>query len=360
VSSGAYTITSQYSIATREELQQAGTQYPAWLAPYSTLPLSGYRSTLTLEAIHGLAVDIVTRAGARTPYDKAKAIETYLRANYTYKLDPPRIPDGLDPVGYFLFGSKQGYCEFFASAMGDLLRSLGIPTRLVNGFGPGLPDATTHAWVVRGEDAHTWVESYFPRYGWIQFEPTPDNVNFPITPGPTGTPCITETQCKGTGGGTVGDPSPKPTSSPVVKAPGPGNTPGGRNQGFSLRLPDAGTLTRIVGILIAIILVMFAAAARYLRPRSVTLVWKRTLTLARLAGAERRPGETPLELARRLARNFPEASEPMRSLANGFVVSAYAPPDLASSARASVLEAWTALRPLLLRRVASRVRLTRA
>jgi hypothetical protein len=362
VSNGTYTMTSEYSIATLEQLQQAGTDYPGWLAPYSSLPKSGYRDPIALQAIRQLAIDIVTQAKAVTPYDKAKAIETYLRSNYTYRLDPPKPPGDQDPIGYFLFGSKQGYCEFFASAMGDLLRSLGIPTRLVNGFGPGQPDVTTHSWVVRGEDAHTWVESYFPKYGWIQFEPTPDNVNFPIQPGPPSShPCVTENQCNNNPvGGGISDPSPQPTSSPVVTPPSPGNTPGGTSQGFTFRMPDAWTLTRIGGILLAIVLVVFAVAARYLRPRSVALVWKRTLTLAHLAGAERRPGETPLELARRLASRFPEASGPVRSLANGFVVSAYAPPDLAPGARASVLEAWAALRPMLLRRVASRVRLTRA
>jgi hypothetical protein len=108
------------------------------------------------------------------------------------------------------------------------------------------------------------------------------------------------------------------------------------------------------------VLLVFAVTARYLRPRKVATVWKRTLVLARLAGAERRTGETPFELARRLAHTFPEASGPVRSLADGFVVSAYAPPDLAGSARASVMEAWAALRPVLLRRVASRLHLTRA
>ena len=108
------------------------------------------------------------------------------------------------------------------------------------------------------------------------------------------------------------------------------------------------------------LLVLFAAAARYLRPRSVMMVWKRTLVLARLAGAERRTGETPFELSRRLARTFPEAAEPVRSLADGFVVSAYAPPDLAGSARASVMDAWATLRPMLLRRLVSRLRPNRA
>jgi hypothetical protein len=117
---------------------------------------------------------------------------------------------------------------------------------------------------------------------------------------------------------------------------------------------------RIVGVLLALILLVLVAVVRYLRPRSVTNVWKRTLVLARLAGAERRTGETPLELGRRLARTFPEASEPVRSLADGFVVSAYAPPDLAGNARTSVMEAWAALRPMLLRRLASRLRPNRA
>jgi hypothetical protein len=86
------------------------------------------------------------------------------------------------------------------------------------------------------------------------------------------------------------------------------------------------------------------------------LVWKRTLVLARLAGAQRRSGETPYELGRRLAQAFPEASGPVRALADGFVVSAYAPPDIASTSKTSVMEAWTSLRPMLLRRMASRLR----
>jgi hypothetical protein len=88
-------------------------------------------------------------------------------------------------------------------------------------------------------------------------------------------------------------------------------------------------------------------------------VWKRMLVLASLAGAERRPGETPLELGRRLQRTFPEAAEPVGALAGGFVVAAYAPPEVASTARSSVMEAWSTLRPMLLRRMFGRLRPTR-
>jgi transglutaminase-like putative cysteine protease len=360
VSSGKYIVTTEYSTATDADLKEAGTAYPDWLSSYSSLPPSGYRSKEVMSRIHQLALDITEGAGAVTPYDKAKAIETYLRTNYTYTLDVT-TPNGVDPLAYFLFDSKKGYCEFFASAMGDMLRSLGIPTRLVNGFGPGNYDTATNAWIVRGEDAHTWVETYFPSYGWIPFEPTPDQVYTPIPRGSTGTnTCLRDSNCDnpGTAPGGVAVPSTKPgdIGGPLTD---PGLIPGG-GPGFTFRAPDAGTLTRIAGVLLALVLLVFAVTARYLRPRKVATVWKRTLVLARLAGAERRTGETPFELARRLAHTFPEASGPVRSLADGFVVSAYAPPDLAGSARASVMEAWAALRPVLLRRVASRLHLTRA
>jgi hypothetical protein len=85
-------------------------------------------------------------------------------------------------------------------------------------------------------------------------------------------------------------------------------------------------------------------------------VWKRTLALSQLAGAKRRPGETPLELGRRLQLRFPEASDPVAALAGGFAIAAYAPHDEATAARSSVMEAWTALRPLLVRRVLARLR----
>ncbi len=80
------------------------------------------------------------------------------------------------------------------------------------------------------------------------------------------------------------------------------------------------------------------------------------LMLASLAGVERHPGETPLETGRRLQRTFPEAAEPMGVLAGSFVVAAYAPPEVASTARPSVMESWVALRPMLLRRVLARLR----
>lgn len=353
VATGTYNVTVEYSTATDAELIAAGTDYPSWLAPYSQLPATNYRSADVLKRIHDLAVQVTK--GATTPYQQAVAIETYLRNNYTYTLTPPPTPNGVDPLAFFLFDSKQGFCEFFASAMGDMLRSIGVPTRLVNGFGAGAFDSSLNRYVVRGQDAHTWVESYFPGFGWIPFEPTADGTYFPI---PRGTQnqnlCLRDNNCA-VPPGAVGQvlPGTRPESG------GPGveqGVPSSTSSNFKLRMPDATTLTRIAGVGIALLLLLLVAGARYLRPRTVAAVWKRTLVLARLAGATQGEGETPHELGRRLASTFPEASEPLRSLTDGFVVAAYAPADLASSARAAVMEAWSALRPLLMRRVFDRFR----
>jgi transglutaminase-like putative cysteine protease len=360
---GNYRVSIEYSSATDADLQAAGTDYPAWLQPYSTLPAGGYRSPEVQRRIHDKAVEIVTAAHATNPYDEATAIQNYLRdpRNFTYTLTPPKRPLGVDPLYDFLFQSHAGYCEFFASAMGDMLRSIGIPTRLVNGFGPGTYDNQTNAYNVRGEDAHTWVESYFPRYGWIPFEPTPDSGNgyVPITRGSQGqTLCLRDENCDpgAVTGGTIGVPlvSPSPRGVRDASDPGPAQST------FRFRAPDAGTLTTIVGVILAILLLLLAAVARYLRPRTVMGVWKRMLRLSEMAGAKRRPGETPLELGRRLQERFPEASEPVGALAGGFVVAAYAPDEVAASARSSVMEAWSALRPLLVRRVLKRLRPNRA
>jgi transglutaminase-like putative cysteine protease len=363
-SAGAYTATVEYSTAETSELQAAGTDYPAWLQQYTALPQGGYRPQPVIDRIHALAQSIVDKAGAKTPYDQASAIERYLRdgTNFKYSLDA-RTPPGRDPIDYFLFDSKTGYCEFFATAMGDMLRSLGVPTRLVNGFGPGSFDNQVNAFVVRGEDAHTWVEVYFPKYGWIPFEPTadPTNANYQVIQrGQNGAGlCLRDDNCDPNSVGAVGIGAGTPGSDklpPGVRNEGNGAIAGG---GIHVGALDANALMRIGGIFVALLLLLLVLASRYLRPRTVMAVWKRTLSLARLAGAEGRPGETPLELGRRLRRTFPETAEPMSMLASNFVVAAYAPPEVASTTHAPVMEAWSALRPMLLRRVFSRLRPTR-
>ncbi len=185
-----YTVTSWVSHASPEELRQApplGEEesllyYPfsqrtaneggGELAPhryrYIRLP---DRDPFPFYKLQRLAQN-VTR-NALTNYDKALAIEQYLRSSpFTYTLDPPLLPPDKDAAEFFLLDTHTGYCEQFANGMAVLLRTLSIPARVVSGYAPGEYDRQRGEWVVRELDAHAWVEVYFPTYGWITFDPT--------------------------------------------------------------------------------------------------------------------------------------------------------------------------------------------
>ncbi len=100
-----------------------------------------------------------------------RAIETYLRS-FTYNDDIEAPPPDRDPVEYFLYDIREGYCDYYATSMVVMLRSLGIPARAVSGYAEGRYDEEARLYYVTERDAHTWVEVYFPDYGWIEFEPT--------------------------------------------------------------------------------------------------------------------------------------------------------------------------------------------
>ena len=106
-------------------------------------------------------------------YDRVMALTSYLQHNFRYTLDLPRVPTGVDPVDWFLFDVKTGYCEQFATALALMLRSLDIPARLVTGYATGDYDAVLNQAVVRERDAHAWVEVWFPNHGWVPVDPTP-------------------------------------------------------------------------------------------------------------------------------------------------------------------------------------------
>ncbi len=111
-------------------------------------------------------------ASAGNPFDKAVIMESYLRDNFAYTLNLAGKP-GDDPLAHFLFETRAGHCEYFASSMAIMLRTLGIPSREVNGFLPGEFNDVAGDYIVRASDAHSWVEAYFPGSGWITFDPTP-------------------------------------------------------------------------------------------------------------------------------------------------------------------------------------------
>jgi transglutaminase-like putative cysteine protease len=117
--------------------------------------------------------------GIENPFGQAQALESHLRSAYAYSLRLEAPAAGADPLAAFLFEVKSGHCEYFASAMTILLRHLGIPSRLVNGFRLGEYNSLADDWTVRQYDAHSWVEAYLPPYGWIEFDPTPAEVRPP-------------------------------------------------------------------------------------------------------------------------------------------------------------------------------------
>jgi len=111
-------------------------------------------------------------AGQVSTAGRAHALEVGLRTGYGYTLELPKTEER-DPLTYFLFTRKMGHCEYFASAMTVMLRTLGIPSRLATGFQSGTYNPLTELYVIRASDAHSWVEAYLPRRGWTTFDPTP-------------------------------------------------------------------------------------------------------------------------------------------------------------------------------------------
>jgi hypothetical protein len=145
-------------------LRKAGSDYSASMREtYLQLPQLDPR-------IPDLAKQIT--AHAETPYDKAQALEGYLRSHYGYTLDLTGQPSS-DPLAYFLFQKRAGHCEYFAAAMTVMLRSVGVPARYINGFLTGEYNNIGGDYMVRASDAHSWVEVYFPSFGWMTFDPTP-------------------------------------------------------------------------------------------------------------------------------------------------------------------------------------------
>jgi transglutaminase-like putative cysteine protease len=115
---------------------------------------------------------IVANAKAGNRYDEAKAIESQLQVDYGYSLEMKA--GGPDPLADFLFNVKTGHCEYFSTALAVMLRTRGIPARVVNGFLPGEYNDAADAYTVRQSDAHSWVEVYFPETGsWVTFDATP-------------------------------------------------------------------------------------------------------------------------------------------------------------------------------------------
>ncbi len=149
---------------------------PRWLQVPAELPAR----------VHALAASIAGAAPSR--YDAVAAIDSYLQTHEIYDLDAPRPAAGVDAVDDFLFVSGRGFCEQFASAAVVMLRSLGIPARLVTGFVQGDVTSLPGQRVMRGSDAHAWIQVWYPGIGWVSSDPTAGSVATGAPPVPAAAP----------------------------------------------------------------------------------------------------------------------------------------------------------------------------
>ena len=159
-----YSVVSEVPVTDARLLRGARQRLPADVAPYLQLPASLPRR------VGALAARIAGEGASQ--YDQVTSVQSWLRANTEYDLEVPRDPDGVDAVDHFLFETRRGYCEQIATSMAVMLRTLGIPTRLVTGYGPGERNPLTGYFEVKQSDAHAWLEVFYPGIGWVPYDPT--------------------------------------------------------------------------------------------------------------------------------------------------------------------------------------------
>ncbi|MFA5837656.1 MAG: transglutaminase domain-containing protein [Bellilinea sp.] len=160
-----YEVVSMIAAPTVAQLRGAGVVYPEWVTnKYLQLPAAMPAS------ISNLALEITS--GIENPYDKVVAVTNWLRDNIEYSQILPQVPQGAEPIEWMLFEQKQAFCNYYATAEILMLRSLGIPARWVVGYAQGEYDPNARVYIVRERDSHAWPEVFFPKYGWVEFEPT--------------------------------------------------------------------------------------------------------------------------------------------------------------------------------------------
>lgn len=320
--SRVYSVTALVSVADVQSLRQAGMDYPEWVRDrYLQIP-----NTVTPRTL-AQAREIVQQAGATNAYDQAIALQDYLRT-IPYNESIPAPPPGVDPVDYFLFEQREGYCDYYASAMVVMLRYLGVPARWVQGYAGGQFDPERGAYVVRENVAHSWPEVYFPGYGWQRFEPTP--ASYTTLPQRPETP-----PDSGAGLDSLNDnalippplePDPIEQNDTVII---PEEQPA---EALSATLPRwwerFGDQFAIAGIVIAItllagtiVVVRWRREVGGLSPAAT--VYAQLGILARWAGLGQRSHVTPYEYADELGQALPEQRAAIRQIVNAYVHEQY-------------------------------------
>jgi transglutaminase-like putative cysteine protease len=258
--------------------------------------------------------------GKNSAYEAMQAIENHLSnsGEFTYSLENPTIPTNTDVVDWLL-KNKRGFCTHYATAMAVMGRLLGSPTRMVNGFSQGRYDEQRQSWVVEGTDAHSWVQAYFPGYGWVNFDPTPGFArNAEPTPDQTVAPQPSPTSQPGA---TV-VPTTQPTKSPTTQKPDQQQTAG--NDGGQNGNPGLWMGIAFGSVLLALFFCL-AGILRYWWRHLYTnstfvsgLYW-RFCKIASLVGLAPQSWQTPYEYSSKLGQRFPGQARSLWQLTELFV-----------------------------------------
>lgn len=332
----SYSVTEAIPNVDVQDLETAGTDYPAWVTPFISLYQPSRIASVGRDAdIAALAKSIVHNAGATTPYDQAKAIESWFieKGRFTYTLQPPTTPVGIRPLDYFLFTTQKGFCQDFSTAMNVMLRTLGIPSRQMSGFSQGVFDDKTRQFFVNAVEAHSWVEVFFPGYGWIPFEPTPDGINGPINRPLTRDQLITPAEAAAAGS---------------TRIPPNLREPEGVGSGGEAAAPFT-DIWRLVlvgagGLLLLLIVAAFLALRWLLAARDLPRIWRRLLFLGNRLKVPRHLGDTPEEFGGRLAASLPPLDEEVRRLATLYTRASFRQGGLNADELAEARRAWSRIR----------------
>ena len=329
----SYTVISSISGADADTLRGAGDDYPDWILDrYLQLPLA------LPQRVRDLAEEITRDYD--NAYDKTTALESYLREiKYNELIEAP--PEGRDGVDYFLFDTHEGYCDYYASAMAVMARAVGIPARVAAGYSQGEHNPDTGAYRVKEKNAHAWVEVYFPRYGWVEFEPTAAEPLI-VRPKP---PKVIEPSEDRDGFRGPDREMPFPDDEELLP-----EDAGEFAFGQATRRQQA---ARWLGGLILLSIPAGLAALWMLRDRKqkglklVERVYERLCGFARRLGIQFQQHQTPHEYAAALITAVPEGQDPVQRITDLYVRERFSGREVNGQEAG---EAWQSLRPILWRR----------
>ena len=310
----SYVVEADVLVADEASLRAAPRDYPpAIVERYLQIPPS------LPDRVYGLAAELV--AGAGNPYDMAVAVESYLR-EMEYSGLPIFLPNEADAVDYFLFEARESYSDYFASAMAMMLRTQGVPTRLVLGFGPGEIDP--EGYVVRDSDNHSWPEVYFPGLGWAPFEPTPI---YPVRP--RGPDMLTPRELA------VSEEADAPAADDdALREP---------SVRFGTPLGVDGLM--FAGFMLAGAVVMRALwAAQYGAPWSPQAAYRRMRRLAALLGFRAPSSHTAFEFSHSLSSLLPEAQSEVELVTRAYVRHRYGGAQSDAAEARGLASAWSRIK----------------